>query len=177
MGPFLTSTVFFKGLGSDRSGFLNGNLFRMAIDLLGKGDAEHTIFVTGLDIFLVNPPWECEGALEGSERSLNLKVTGIGGFLDKFPLPLNDQGILFHLNFDLILIHLREVDFQDDLIPFFHNVDRWGPNSPRNLLFPNSGKGLIEEPGHPVLHGHQVSKRFPLHMNHTNHLQWDTDKI
>src|SRR5512139_2699132 len=120
----------------------------MVIDFLGKGDAEHTILVTGLDLFLINPPWKCEGALEGSERSLNLKVTGIGGFFDKFPLSLNDQGILFHLNF--ILIHLREVHLQDDLISLFHNVDRWGPNSRRNLLFPNSRKSFVEEPGHPV---------------------------
>src|SRR4030042_2971125 len=162
---------------ADRSGSLNGNLFRIAIDLFGKDDAEHTILVTGLDLFLVNPPWKCEGALEGSERSLNLKVTGIGGFLDKLSLPLNDQGILFHLNFDLILIHLRDVHFQDALTPLLHNVDRWGPHSPRHTLLPNSGKGLIEEPGHPVLHGHQFSKGLPLHMDHTNHLQRDTSKI
>ena len=83
---------------------------------------ENTLIIRGERKFIKETPagnyLQIERPYGTFQRTFDLEVIGIGGFLDKLSLPLNDQGILFHLNINLILVHLGEVYFEDHLILF-----------------------------------------------------------
>ena len=107
------------------------DLFGLNLLPSGQDNPEHSIFVRSLNSLLIDCSRDTECPAKRSIRSFNLDVSFVSGFFDKFSLSLNDQGVLFHSNINLFLIHFRKVNFQNHLVSPLRNIRGRGPNSLR----------------------------------------------
>ena len=79
----------------------------MDLFLFGKDEVENTILVTGFDLILVDSFRKGELPMKPPVGPLDLDVMFLWGLFDELPFSFNDQRILFHLDIDFTLAHLR----------------------------------------------------------------------
>src|SRR5215831_9884787 len=125
------------------SAYVHLYLLRLGLFALGDGQRQHAVFIVGLDGFGVDRICQCKAASERTVAALYAQVVllvglfagacSVGDFLE-LALSANGQNIVLDADVQLFRPNVRQVGFNDELMPAFRNVDRRYPGSQILLL-------------------------------------------
>src|SRR5262245_11353949 len=109
-------------------------LLRLGLFALRDGQRQHAVFIVGLDGFGVDRICQCKAASERAVAALYAQVVLLVGDFLELALSANGQNIVLDADVQLLRPNVRQVGFNDELMPAFRNVDRRYPGSQILLL-------------------------------------------
>jgi uncharacterized protein len=145
---------------------LDVNLMGFGFCLFRQGDGKDAPFARSTNLSLVDGLGQEEAALECSIEPFDAVVIFLLYFLVMFPLPPENQGVVFNFYLDILLIHAGQFGLDDNLFRIFIDIDRGLPYPFTHLFsgFPVPGK--VKEPVHLLLHRAQFTERVITYDGH-----------
>src|SRR5919108_3166690 len=134
------------------------DLPRLLLLRLLDANLEHAVVVIRHDLVLVHALREADGPAEAAESALEPVVAILGDLLGLLALGRDRQGLVLHLDRDLLLGNPRKIERVDDVAVRLPDVERRHPGARLTRL---TLEEAVQPPVHVLMKRRQLAERLP----------------